>query len=78
MRDMRGTELEEGQRVAYNRSGDVIPGVIVRLPRRGRSGRRVSGSIYVEPSHGVRANYSGAPSRVKHSRSVLVLLDDEA
>lgn len=78
MRDIRGTELEEGQRVAFNRSGDVLPGIIVRLPRRGRSGQRLSGPIWVDATDGVRANGSGLPSKIKHSRSVLVLKEHES
>lgn len=67
-RDSRGVEIKNGQRVAYNRSGDVIEGTILDASS--------SGHIKVTPGEDFRASF-GAPkfSRVRHGRSILVLSD---
>lgn len=55
--------LEPGQRVAYNRSGDVIEGEVLDVDCRSH--------IKVQPHTDFRANRSY--SKVRHGRSILVL-----
>lgn len=66
-RDSRRVPLRVGQRVAYNRSGDVVEGIIVD----------------VHPGHCkimahadfMQGRNDMVPSRVKNERSILVLAE---
>lgn len=64
-RDSRGYELKPGQRVAYNRSGDVIEGTILDVS--------CASHIKVEPHRDFRRNYASTFSKVRHGRSVMIL-----
>jgi hypothetical protein len=76
-KDSRGVELSIGQKVAYNRSGDVIEGEIVGLGADIRVmadvefWRRPFLANYPPPYPRVKPNVS----RVRNGRSVLVLSD---
>lgn len=63
--DCRGTQITEGAKVAYNYSGDVVPGEVVGLT-----------PGHVKIRLGRSAQYSGSGrhiSKVKRPRSILVL-----
>lgn len=82
MLDARGTQIIEGARVAYNLSGDVAVGVVVRMPgkqgQHPRWGHYVGGPITIELTHNAAGMSKGHLSKVKNPRSVLVLKDGEA
>jgi hypothetical protein len=64
-RDSQGTELKVGQKVAYNLSGDVVPGEIVRV---------APVTTYITcTSH--KSWYCGRTSKVMNPRSILVVED---
>ena len=72
-KDSQGRELEVGQKVAYNRSGDVVPGEITFL------GAEItilclSKNAY---SYSIQSKKNGGRivSRVRNGTSVLVLED---
>lgn len=61
--DSQGREIKEGDRVAYNLSGDVVPGVVIGISP-GHIKIRCESARYVRRGH---------ISRVKNSRGVMVL-----
>jgi hypothetical protein len=70
-RDSQGTPLRVGQRVAYNMSGDVVPGEIVRISTRIsilHTGRPV-GLYHGKDDH---------ISKVRNSSSILVLSEPDS
>lgn len=63
--DSRHRPLAVGQRVAYNRSGDVVEGEIVHLTR---------SAVHIQPSHDYQRPWSSSPlSKVKRGSSIMVL-----
>lgn len=71
-KDSQGVPLREGQAVAYNRSGDVIPGKIQRVASSSRIIIEYGSSdahLYVTPTYKV--------SIVKNPRSILVLREPD-
>lgn len=66
-KDSRGTLLEVGQRVAYNRSGNVVEGEIVHLTPS-------TIHIHIRPHPDYLKSWARSPlSKVKHGYSVMVL-----
>ncbi len=66
IRDSAGVKIAVGQEVAYNRSGNVVRGTVVGLS---------SSAIRIQahPEH-QQGRDDNKPSRVRNSRSVLVLV----
>lgn len=70
--DARGTPIEVGSRVAYNLSGDVALGTVIRLTY------GYTDPIFIRPDDTWVNGYRRSPySRVKSRHSVLVLQPDE-
>ncbi len=68
-RDSQSVLIREGDRVAYNLSGDVVPGVVIDTSCASHVKIRL-----VQKGAGFK---SGHISRVKNARSILVLAGDD-
>jgi hypothetical protein len=74
MTDNRDVELEVGQRVAFNLSGQIAKGEIVKIaPPRFNQKR----SIHVSLIHRAAGHNAGHISKVTNEKNVLVLRDHE-
>lgn len=63
--DSRARALAVGQRVAYNRSGNVVEGEIVHLTH---------SAVHIMPHPDYRRSYAASPlSKVKRGHSIMVL-----
>jgi hypothetical protein len=64
VRDSRGVEIIQGAKVAFNRSGDVVMGTVLRV---------TPSATFIEPHSEFRHAWSKGPSRVRNPRGILVL-----
>jgi hypothetical protein len=65
-KDVRGMTLREGQKVAYNRSGDLCVGHIVAV---------AWGSVRIQPTREFSNGGRPRESRVRNTRGILVLAE---
>lgn len=77
MIDNRGTELQVGQEVVYNISGQVAKGRILGTDKRWRRSYHTP-CVHVELLHSAAGAPAGHVSKVRNPTSVLVLLEGES
>lgn len=76
LRDTRNEQIELGSEVAYNLSGQVAKGVVIKLPKQvgmSRWGHYNGGPIHVELLHDAAGMKAGHVSKVRNPLNMLVI-----